>query len=67
MHVESRGLLSHSTGILKAEPSKLDIKGRETGIFSLSIGTLRYGNYDLIAGFPVIQHHRRHSISAASY
>ena len=53
MHVESRGLLSHSTSILKAKPSKLDIKGHEHGILfiSLSIGTLQNGDYDLIVGF----------------
>ena len=61
MHVESRGLLSHSTSILKAKPSKHDIKGYQIPsvlFISLSIGTLQNGDYDLIVGFRVIQHHR---------
>ena len=33
----SRGLLSHSTCASKAEPGKLDIKRRESGIFYLSV------------------------------
>ena len=37
MHVESRGLPSHSTCILKAKPGKLDIKRREPGILFISL------------------------------
>ena len=50
----SRGLLSDSTCVLKAEPGKLDIKRRESGIqfISLSVypllNTLQTSNYDVI-------------------
>ena len=34
--VESRGLLSDSTGVLEAEPGKHDIKRREPGMLVIS-------------------------------
>ena len=37
MHVESLGLPSDSTCVLKAEPGKLEIKTREPGILFISL------------------------------
>ena len=52
----SRGLLSDSTYVLKAEPGKLDIKRREPGILFISLPivyTLQTNNYDVIFYFCV--------------
>ena len=52
----SRGLLSDSTYVLKAEPGKLDIKRREPGILFISlpiVDTLQTNNYDVIFYFCV--------------
>ena len=49
----SRGLPSDSTCVLKAEPGKLDIKRRESGILFISLSivmlnTLQNSDYDVI-------------------
>ena len=51
-----RGLPSDSTGVLKAEPGKLDIKRREPGILFISIpmlNTLQTSDYDVNFDFCV--------------
>ena len=65
--VDSRGLSSDSTCVLKAEPGKLDIKRREPSILFMIIYqfthlfTLQTIDFDVIIDFCVIQRHwRRH-------
>ena len=45
--LSSRGLPSDSTCVLKAEPGKLDIKSRESGILFISLPTLQTSDYDV--------------------
>ena len=55
MLVQSRGLLSDSTCLLKAEPAKLDIK-RQTWYFIYQLTswfTLQTSGYDVIIAFCV--------------
>ena len=52
----SRGLLSDSTCVLKAEPGKLDIKRCEPGILFISlpiVDSLQTSDYDVIFYFCV--------------
>ena len=52
----SRGLPIDSTGVLKAEPGKLDINRREPGILFISLPiffSLQTSDYDVIFDFYV--------------
>ena len=67
-----QGIPGDSTSVLKAEPGKLDIKRRESGIFYLSVYllVLSLNNLAIMTSFSIfvlIQRHlRRHSKSATS-
>ena len=53
MLIESRGLSSDSTCVLKAEPGKLDIKRRKPFYQFIGWFALQNGDYDVLVDFRV--------------
>ena len=56
----SRGLLSDSRFVLKAEPGKLDIKRRDPGILFISLPIVEHSStsdYEVFFIFVLIQRH----------